>query len=191
MQGKHAVTSNTVDNLVLDAGVLFFNYGEVDETQIGATRGGSTWNLNRSVRKMGADGARGPIKGMSRIESVAPTLQINVLEMTKANLLQFIAGHSVDEVSNATHDLITGKEIDTTDYVKNVALLATISGSAKPVIVVIKNALAEGDWSLQLQDKNEATPSVTFGAHFDPSDINETTGAWPEPWEVRYPKSLA
>ena len=190
MQGKHAVSSKTVENLILDAGVLIFNYGEEDEHMLGATRGGSTWNLNRTVRTMEADGARGPIRGMRRIESVAPTLQVNVLEMTKANLLRFISGHKVDESSNPTHDVITGKEIDPSDYVKNVALVATVSGEEEPVIIIIKNALAVGDWSLQLQDKDEATPSITFTAHFDPEDLNEETGTWDEPWEIRWPKAL-
>ena len=182
MKRRHGITTQTSRRLVLDAGVLVVNYGLPTERKLGATRGGSTWSLKRTVRKIPVDGARGPIKGMVRIESVEPSLEINVLELTKQNIRSFIAGSQVDEVSNATHDVITGREILPEDYFDNIALLATISGNPLPIVLILKNALAQGDWSLQLQDKNEANPKITFAAHYDPEKISE------EPWDIFYPK---
>ena len=182
MRRRHGISRQTSRRLILDAGVLVFNYGLPNERKLGATRGGSTWSLKRALRTIEVDGARGPVKGMRRIESVEAQIQVNVLEITKENILSFISGSRVDENLNPTHDVITGREILPTDYIDNIALIATLSGNPLPVILILKNALAEGDWSMQLQDKNEANPQITFTAHYDPENMSE------EPWEIHYPR---
>jgi len=82
----------------------------------------------------------------------------------------------------ATHDTITGGDIEDTDYIDNVALVGTISGKGDDVICMVKNALADAGLSLTTAPRDEAVPVIVFTGHY--------AAAYPdtEPWEVRYPR---
>jgi hypothetical protein len=72
------------------------------------------------------------------------------------------------------------------DYISNVAIVGTINGTDEPIIVMIENALADGNFEIGQEDKEEATLEVQFTAHFDPEDVNENR----EPWEIRFPDAI-
>jgi hypothetical protein len=174
------LSANTQDRLVLDAGAVYLNYGIVgQERLLGATRGGSVFNLGRTIRVMEADGTIGQLKGMRRRESVVPVITANMLEMTVQNLLDAIAGAvGTDGGSTVT---IAGGEVADADYFTNVAIVATLSGSDTPVICIVKNALADAGFSLTTADRNEAVSEITFTGHFDPATPRT------EPWEIIWP----
>ena len=183
MQGKFGATSNTPDNLLLDAGVIYKDYVDSSTlgTLLGATRGGVDWTLGRNMRDIEFDGAMGPTKGMKRRETIEPTLSASLLEMTPENLLMAIAGGNSETV--ATNTVITGGELEDADYIGNITYLGTISGSAEPVRITLKNVLVQGDWSVSSEHQNEAVLPVTFAAHFDLDDLDED-GNFKEPWEI-------
>ena len=183
MARYHGVTTETVKRLFVDAGAVYLNYDELDERLLGATRGGNTFTIEQDVREIEVDGARGPVKGLRRIIEVRAQIVANLLEMTTENLKAALAGATVDENTNTTHDIITRElTIKDSDYLKNVALVGEISGSQEPVICIVKNALADGNFSVNTADKDEAGIEVTFTGHFDPENLDE------EPWEIRFPK---
>jgi len=84
---------------LLDAGILYKDYGELTQTLLGATRGGGEFALNATYRAMPVDGSRGDIKGFKRLESCRPTLTINPTEITAANLQHFIPGANTPTTS--------------------------------------------------------------------------------------------
>jgi len=90
--------------------------------------------------------------------------------------------YSYETGDTATHDTITGGDIGDEDYIDNVALVGTISGKAKDVICIVKNALADTGFSLSTAPRDEAVPVIVFTGHY--------AAAYPdkEPWEVRYPR---
>lgn len=181
MTKYHGITTETVKRLFVDAGAVYLNYDETDERLLGATRGGNTFTIEQEVREIEIDGARGPVKGLRRVVSVRAQIVANLLEMTTENLKAALAGATVEE--NGTHDIITRKlTIKDSDYLKNVALVGEISGSQEPVICIVKNALSDGNFSVNTADKDEAGLEVTFTGHFDPENLDE------EPWEIRFPK---
>ena len=181
MTKYHGITTETVKRLFVDAGAVYLNYDETDERLLGATRGGNTFTIEQEVREIEVDGARGPVKGLRRVTSVRAQIVANLLEMTTENLKAALAGATVEE--NGTHDIITRKlTIEDSDYLKNVALVGEISGSQEPVICIVKNALSDGNFSVNTADKDEAGLEVTFTGHFDPDKMDE------EPWEIRFPK---
>jgi len=262
---KHGVSTDSPDRLLIDAGAVYFNFIDADSpgTLLGATRGGNTFELARTIRKMEADGAKGPVKGMRRLEEVAATIKANMLELTAENLRRAIAGaiyssgttleedeavgngdgetlvfaldHSpVQENSETiavadrgTQVLLTDYTIDyaagsiqfvvapedgkaitatyyyvsaaaviggeTTEaykylikdaaYIGNVAIVGTLTGKTKPVIVIITNALCDAGFSLALAPKDEAVPAITFTAHYLNTDLDT------EPWSIEYPAS--
>ncbi|MBA7587176.1 hypothetical protein ES708_29194 [subsurface metagenome] len=84
--------------------------------------------------------------------------------------------------ANVYHDVITGGDIEDEDYIDNVALVGTISGKAKDVICIVKNALADTGFSISTAPRDEAVPVIVFTGHYAAGDPDT------EPWEVRYPR---
>lgn len=91
---KHGVSTDSADRILIDAGAIYLGFIDADSpgTLLGATRGGNTFELVRTIRRMEVDGAKGPVKGMRRIEEVVATIRANMLELTAENLRRAIAG---------------------------------------------------------------------------------------------------
>lgn len=191
----HALTANLPESIIFDAGVLYKNFTDPTDpgTVLGATRGGSEFALNAEIREVEVDGAPGPVKGLKRYTRIAPTMTINLLSLTKDNLLLAIPG-SAEEAGKTKftdYDVITGGQITDESYFDNLALVAR-TGSGKPVIFVIENALADGNLSLSFADQDEVNPSITFQAHFDPADLESAEDLFENlPFKIYYPKKAA
>lgn len=182
--GVHGITSETMKNLLLDAGKIVINYGETDERDLGATLGGNTFNVEAEIKDIRPDGNKGKVKGGRRIIDVAVTLTVNMFEMTKENLLLALPGaeSASDGETTPAHDVITRtKNLQDTDYLKNITYIGTISGKNDPVIISVFNALQDGAFEVSSEDKEEASTELTFSGHFDPATMEN------EPWEIRYP----
>jgi len=188
MKGKTGFSSETADRLLVDAAQVVLNYGEIAESNLGATRDGTSFNLNRTFREMPFDGMRGPTKGMKRRERIEASIACNLLEMTKTNLQLAIAG-AVDYIPDpvdSDYDYIHGGPVKAGDYIDNVALVGTLS-TGDDVIILIFNALPDGPLDFSTADADELVLPITFIAHFDPADYDDETGEWEEPWEIRFP----
>jgi len=198
-QGRTGLSATTPDALILDAGELYFNIDvsalEATDlasaltagTAVGGTRGGSTFNPGRTLRDIPADGKLGPTKGLIRRQNVAPVLTVNMLEMTPDNLIKAIAGAAGADTGATTDDYqkITGGPIESGDYITNVALLATYSGTTNPVIILVENAIVMEAPEIGTVDEDEVVMSVAFAGTFDPA--NPTT----EPWAIYHPTTIA
>lgn len=93
------------------------------------------------------------------------------------------ASYTYETGDPATHDTITGGDIEDSDYIDNVALVGTISGKGDDVICIVKNALADTGFSLSTAPRDEAVPVIVFTGHYDPADPDT------EPWDIRYPRA--
>jgi len=92
MARKEGITSSTPDRIVLGPGIVYANYQNGTGTELGAVLGGGTATVNRTKRYIMPDGAVGKIKDLGFIEAVDASLELNMLEVTKDNLVKFIAG---------------------------------------------------------------------------------------------------
>lgn len=90
---KHGVTTDSPDRIMVDAGAVYLGFLDATNpgTLLGATRGGNSFELARIIRQMQADGAKGPVKGLRRVEEVVATIKANMLELTAGNLRRAIA----------------------------------------------------------------------------------------------------
>jgi len=188
----HALTADLPESIIFDAGVLYKNFKSPAEPGdiLGATRGGSEFALNAECRDIEVDGVPGPVKGLRRLVRVAPTMTINLLSLTKDNLMMAIPGATSEAGGTGLegYDVITGGQVTDEHYFDNIALVAR-TGSGKPVIFVIENALADGNLSISLADQDEANPSITFQAHFDPSALENQNDLFENlPFKIYYPK---
>lgn len=185
--GTQGIRTETVDYFIVDAGAVYLNYELPDERLLGATRGGSTFAIEQDVREIEMDGAPGPVKGARRVIEVRPRLTTNLLEVSRENLLMAIPGAESTPYPNATaitHDSIRrSRNIINADYIENVALVGTVSGSDEPIIILIYNGLNDENFELGSEDRGESVLEVQFTGHFDPANMEM------EPFEIRYPRS--
>ena len=181
---KNGITTETTQNFMIDVGAVYKNYDEDGERLLGATRDGATFAVETDYREIEIDGRRGPLKGGRRIIEVRPQMTVNLLEVTKDNLMLALTGS--DSESNTNHDIIhRNRDIQLSDYVDNIALVGTMSGTDTPIILIVKNAIADNEITLDTSDRDETTLEVVFTGHFDPDDLDD------EPWEIRYPNGSA
>jgi len=169
------------DCVFLGAGAIYFNYGEVSETLIGATRGGSTFSVDREIREVGQDGTYGMVKGMRRKSKIQPSMKIKAMELDTDNYSKFFAGMTVT-TTNPNYDTVTENvDIVTGDYLTNVAFVGE-NLNGEDIVIVLKNALGDGKIEFAIEDKSEIVPEVVFTGHYDSSDLRVV------PYEIRFPK---
>mgnify|MGYP001014075690 FL=1 len=187
MPRYHGITSETYKRFVVDAGAVYKNYGETNESLIGATRDGSTFTLEREIREMPVDGAKGPVKGSRRITKVAVKITAKFVEFTTDIIKMAIPGTTSTDYPELepTHDEIRAAlQIALTDYIDNIALVGEKSGTNEPMIFLIENALSDGGFEVGTVDNDESGMTIQFTAHFDPADLDK------EPWFIRNPKEV-
>jgi hypothetical protein len=183
-------TTNTPLRYLLDAGAIYKNLiytaatGEFTGELLGATSGGNEFTLEQSTRTIEVDGLKGAGKGNTVIDEEIPTLLTNLKELTAENLALAIAGGQVD-TADTHYDVITSKgKIDTTDYLDNVGFVGRISGSNKPIVIIVENVISVEGINLKTADKGEAVVPIKFQGHYD--DGNVTDGA--APFKIYFPK---
>ena len=186
MARYHGINTNTYKKLAIDQCAVYRNYGEGGELKLGASRGGSTFTIEQDFRTMEVDGAKGPVKGDTRITAVRAILAVNFVELSKEVYNMVLPGSTIADYPTTpgkTHDEITrALQIALTDYIDNIVAVGQISGSDQPVICGIQNVLAKDNFEQSFQPNDEGVIAVKFTAHFTPEDLDS------EPWFIRYPE---
>lgn len=183
----HGITAETAKNLLLDAGAVYLNYGEVDERLLGATSGGNTFSVEREVKEIEVDGARGKVKGFRRIISENASLSVNLLEASAKNFQLALGAADIEDVMDEggiekIADAVKPRgQIQDSDYFKNIALVCTVSGTTQPCVIILHNVLADDNLEISFEDKEEGKPEVILSAHYDPEQLEVV------PYEIRYP----
>lgn len=176
------MTNINPNNILLGEGAIYFNYGiEGSEAIAGATRGDGKFERKTKWHEIDYNGKKGKSKGLTRKLGSDITLSFGALELCPDNLSKFYADLEVD-TTDLQFDKVTAKEeITDTDYIDNIAFVGKSKGG-KEVIIVIKNALGDGDMELAFKDGDEVVSDVVFSATYDPN--NDSI----EPWEIRWGK---
>lgn len=193
MKKYSGFTTETAKSLLLNAGAYFKNYDvgtdDFDSAVaagklIGATKGGGEFSAVPEIRQIEVDGVAGRAKGLETIDSWDIYLKANVLEVKEATIQSGLAASSVDSSTNTAYDIITASNnLEVSDYIDNITWVGTLSGSDKPVIIQIFNALNTEGLKFSTTDKAEATISLTFYAHYTQDDLDTP------PFKIYYPKA--
>ena len=162
---KSGYTADTPKRYLLNAGALVRNL-EWDGTEqkwsydtFGATSGGSKFTLKNNLRQVEVDGVFTTPVGGDMIES----LFANSTESTGTDYPD-------------GYDVITPKQkIEATDYVKNLGYIGTISGSDKPIIIIMANAICTSGLEIEVKDKSESVVTLTFDARTPAGDVSTTS----------------
>jgi len=179
--------ANTPKNLLLDAGAVYKNFDKetFTGTLIGATQGGNAFSAVPTMRNVPVDGVKSEyVKGLAVIDAWVVSLTTNMLEVTKDTIT--IALGAVEETSHDDdYDSLRGKNyIGENDYLDNVAFVGKISGSGKPVIIIVENALNHEGLQLTTADASEGILPVTLFGHMPSDDLDNP------PFEILYPKGV-
>ena len=193
MKKYSGFTTETAKSLLLNAGAYFKNYDvSTDDFDsavtagklIGATKGGGEFSAVPEIRQIEVDGVAGRAKGLETIDSWDIYLKANVLEVKDATIQSGLAASSVDTSTNTDYDIITASNnLEVSDYIDNITWVGTLSGSDKPIIIQIFNALNTEGLKFSTTDKAEATISLTFYAHYTQDDLDTP------PFKIYYPKA--
>lgn len=75
--------SITRENSASDSSEILLGYGvfSIGNIDVGLTRGGGSFKVERTARDIEADGDRGPVKGRQTIDKEIPKLEMNLLEI--------------------------------------------------------------------------------------------------------------
>lgn len=182
---KSGYTADTPKRYLLNAGALVRNL-EWDGTEqkwsydtFGATSGGSKFTLKNNLRQVEVDGVFTTPVGGDMIESSEGTFEVNVIEHTRDNIKMSLFANSIESTGTdypEGYDVITPKQkIEATDYVKNLGYIGTISGSDKPIIIIMANAICTSGLEIEVKDKSESVVTLTFDARTPAGDVSTTS----------------
>lgn len=164
------ITVEQIEKIVIDAGVVYVNYGLPTERLLAPCRGSNTFNVEAEIREVEVNQVKGKTKGLRRKISENATLEVNVMDLSLENLKLALPGSTL-----AGKQLTNGWKINNTDYIDNVTLIGEdMGGSYKKV--TIYNALMDESLSIEMAEDDESVLALTLSAHYDPTD--ETDKLW-------------
>lgn len=179
---------DTPKHLLLNSGAIYVNYGLPDEHLFSACSPGNEFDCTVKTYQVKVGGiTNSNVKGLQFITDVACSLKVSLLEMTTETIATSLMGSTVDTLSNPDYDIITlamptpGVQSGQIEYLSNIALVTTLSGSDKPVVIILYNALSTGGIKIKCDDAKDNSIPVTFEAFSDPLTPSAS------PFEIHYP----
>ncbi|CYX44526.1 hypothetical protein [Streptococcus suis] len=181
-------TASTPKHYLINAGAIYKNLtwnksggdggtGQWEGELLGATSGGNKVTIEQNYRVVEVDGVFTPAVGQKVLESQTAKLETNVKEITVENIRLAINGE-IKEADGTTaptgYKVISGKsKLENTDYIENLGIVGTMSGTNDPIIVIIDNALCTSGLDFETKDNEEAVISMTFEAHADEGQVDD------------------
>ena len=162
------LTQANIDNIQIDYGILYKDFGLATEELIAPTRGGGTFVATKVLRDIEFDGRKGKTSGLQAIDEINAQLNVTVLNTSMDTLA--LALPYIDNTSS----ILTAKSenigvIDPSKYLTNLTMFAKlISGGYKKI--TLYSAMNELDLTLAAIPKGEAEIALEILAHWDPTD---------------------
>ena len=181
-------TASTPKHYLINAGAIYKNLawnptggkdskGQWEGELLGATSGGNKVTIEQNYRTVEIDGVFVPAVGQKLLESQTAKLETNVKEITAENIRLAINGE-IKEADGTTaptgYKVISGKsKLENKDYIENLGIVGTMSGTNDPIIVIIDNALCTSGLDFETKDNEEAVISMTFEAHASEDQVED------------------
>ena len=189
---KHGITTETIENMILGAGVIYKNlkYESASKgwtgTPIGATSGGIKFNYEAKWLEIEVDGATVAVKGITKQKvGETATLEGQMTEITEDILVTAL--HLQKSTSEDTNYVkyVSKENITEADYLDNVAYVGTLS-NGKNVIIILPNALCTEAFELETKNATQTTFAVKFEctADLEKDNLNKLD------LEIYYPTSV-
>lgn len=162
------LTQAQIENIQIDYGIVYANFGEVGETLLGPSRGGGTFDVKAAYRDIEFDGKRGKSKGTKVLEELNAALSVTLIN-TSMDTLALAMPFATLAAGVLTCGSSAIGVVPDANYLKNVTMFAKlVSGEYKKI--TLYNAMNEKDFSLAAKPKGEAEIGLEIAAHWDPTD---------------------
>lgn len=169
-----SLTQAQIENVQIDYGIVYTNYGETDAAKLGPCRGGGEFSVDAKIRDIEFDGAKGKSKGMQVVEEINATLKVTLLDTSIKTLALSMPYATLEGDGSTTPYTLTCKSTDVgvladSNYLKNTTMFCkTIKGEYRKI--TLYNTLHEGKFDLKAKPKGEAEIELEFNAHWDAID---------------------
>ena len=190
---KTGYTSTTAKNYVINAATVYtgVTYDELTGfagTLHGATSGGVTLTIEQNYRDIEVDGtSHTKVKGNKILESAVGRAVTNMKEITAETIRQSLNGTlenaAITDAPTGYKVITTKRAVEDTDYLTNMAVVGTLSGTNEPVIAILDNVLCTGGLELATEDNGEAIIEQTYEAHATVEQLD----ADEFPWRIFFP----
>lgn len=165
-----AFTETQVENIQIDYGIVFVNYGEVGQAQLGPIRGGGEFTVTKNIRDIEFDGRRGKSKGVQVVDEINAALKATHLDASLETLRLAMPYADYDPLEGK---IVCGSTalgvIPNEAYLKNVTMFAKVIGGGYKKITLY-NAMSEADFTLAAKPKGEGEMPLEVYAHWDALD---------------------
>ena len=184
-------TKTSSENFMINAGTIVVNV-EWDETSksftgtpLGATSDGTKVNIEQKYRKIEVDGTgHVDVKGLWVLDEAHATVGAKLKELTAENMALGLNGTKNESAEYDGYTEIKSKRyLEEGDYIKNMAIVGKLTGSEKPIIILLDNVLTTSAFALETKDGDEAAIDYegTANASFEQLQNDEF------PWTILYP----
>ena len=162
------LTQEQIENIQIDYGIVFANYGVVGERQLAPTKGGGSFKVVGTIRDIEFDGKKGKTKGTQVIEEINAMLSVSLMDTSMDNLALAMpwATYAANKISAKSTNL--GVIADSA-YLDNITMFAKVIGGGYKKITLY-SAMSENDFSLAATPKAEGIIQLEIHAHWDPQD---------------------
>lgn len=165
-----ALTQQQVENIQIDHGIVYVNYGEDDQKMLGPTRGGGQFQVTKNIRDIEFDGRQGKTKGLQVVDEIDAQLTVTHLDASLETLRLAMPYATYDETAKKL--TCAGDNVGIVPeeaYLKNVTMFAKVVGGGYKKITLF-NAMSEADFTLTAAPKGEGEMPLEVYAHWDPMD---------------------
>ena len=188
------ITEGTPGNVLMGAGTvhvgLQFTKGtsggagtwNAKESLLCATNGGSKVSITKELYDIPVDGAMVKIMDLATKIGETAIMEIKPVEQKPEVIKQAVlADEKASETAPGYTELTSRAQIKKGDYVENLAFVGRkLDGT--PIIYLFEYALCTSGWELETQNKEAATPTLTFECYAPLSPEADTL-----PWHIFYP----
>ena len=94
-----------VENIQIDHGIVFRNYGLESQKMLAPIRGGSTFKVERTIRQIEFDGQGGKTKGTEVIDDENATISAKTLNASLETLALALPGTKITRKDGETGDI--------------------------------------------------------------------------------------
>lgn len=159
---QYGFTANSARGMATGPGTLIKNYGLAGQAVIGATSGGTAFNISPQQRSVKVDAPSQNIKGFKKWQDAAPMVKASLIELTSDTLLNIIPGLQILSGTNITA-VINSEFVGTGDgtaTVFNLNRANVVNGSLK--LYVANNATSDPVLQTSGYSVNWGTGAITF-----------------------------
>ncbi len=165
------ITKEQIENIQLDHGILFKNYGLETQELIAPVRGGTNFKVERTYRNIEFDGARGKTKGLKTIDDENASLTVKTLNASLETFADKLPGAKITRDSSGTNKITKIEAtnigiISEDEYIENITVFAQKIGG-EYVKITITNALDENGLDFSAVQKAEGEIEMVYSAHHE------------------------